>query len=550
MKKIFLAGLLTLMGSVSQAQIPKDELVMGITGEFENLNPIIGSTAVSNYMMYTSWRRLVSLGLDNKWKATLVKQVPTLENKLAKKNGAGLDVTLEILDLAKWGDGTPVTCKDVEFGWKVALNENVSNPDRESARNVTAVKWDTKTPKKCMISFAKAKFDYQTGYPYPMPAHLEEPILTKFGNQREGYDNNSLYTKDPTNPGLYMGPYRVSELKLGSHVIFVPNPHFYGKKPYFKKIIFKLIPNSGTLEANLRSGTINMIPSVSGLGIDQADEMDKKFRTENLPFEMLFEDGVVYAHIDLNMAHPALADIKVRKALAYGFSKKEIVKSILAGRAKVASHYATNSDPVYTENVTQYDYNRREAARLLDEAGWKMGAKGLREKNGTPLRLTLIGASGNKLIEMIEAHLQDKYKALGIELIIKNEAARVFFGDTLLKRNFEMAIFSWSSVPENPPRTILYSNQIPTKENSYSGQNYTGYKSPEMDKWIDEYEVELNQKKRIAIGHKILKKYTEDLPVIPLYYRQVNSANPKGMKGFKLSGHQFYETLYIEDWSM
>ena len=530
--------------------LTKDSLTIGLSAEFENLNPLITSQAATKYMLYLAWRPLVILTPDNQWKPLIIKQIPTIENKLAKKKGAGLEVVIEIIDQAKWGDGTPLSCKDIQFAWEVGKSKNVSNPNREPYENITSIEADKANPKKCTLNFAKTKFDYYQTMPDPMPAHLEEAVFKKYGNKAEGYDLNSLYTKNPTNPGLYFGPYVISEVKLGSHLIFMPNPYFYGKAPEFKKIIFKLVPNNATLEANLRSGIIDMISSAAGLGLDQAVIFDKKVKSESLPYSVVFEDGVIYAHIDLNLDSPILTDLKVRKALSISFNKNEMIKSLLEGRGRPAHHFVTEKDPWFTNKVENYTYNKREAGRLLEEAGWKMGARGYREKNGKTLTLNLLAAAGAKLNEMIEVYLQEKFKAVGVELLVKNEPPRVFFGETVSHRKFDLAMYSWVSVPESSPRSTLHSSMIPSAKNSWGGQNYTGYKNIEVDHLIEKLEEELNPKKRAALAQKIIESYVLDIPVIPVYYRPNNCVVPKALKNFRLSGHVFYETLNAENWSL
>lgn len=544
---VVLLGSLLGLKSASAA-VSNESMTIGIAAEFENLNPIIGTQAATRYMLYLAWRPLVVLDIDGKWKPMMIKEIPTIENKLAKRKGEGLETTFDLID-ASWGDGTPFTCKDVELGWKVGLSKNVSNPNREPSENISAVTWDKANPKRCTVSFAKNKYDYFNNFPDPLPEHLEGPIFEKYKNKEGAYEQNSLYTKTPNNPGLYDGPYTISEVKLGSHLVFTVNPAFKGTKPSIKKIIFKLIPNNATMEANLRSGNIDMVSPAAGLGIDQAVDFEKKVKAEHLPYRVVYEDGLIYAHIDLNLDNPILADLKVRKALSLAINKKEMIDSLLYGRGKPAIHFVTDRDPWYTDKVTIYKYNKREAAKLLDEAGWKMNGE-FREKGGKRLTLTVLGVSGSKVNENIEAYLQSQYKSLGIELNIKNEPPRVFFGDTVRSRRFELALFSWMSIPENSPRSILHSTMIPDKKNGEAGQNYTGYKNPEVDKLIESLEQELDFKKRADLGKKITEIYTRDIPVIPIYFRPNNAVVPAGLKNYRLSGHLFYETLYAENWSL
>ena len=313
--------------------------------------------------------------------------------------------------------------------------------------------------------------------------------------------------------------------------------------------MIKLIPNTGTLEANLRSNSINMIASAGGFSVDQAVAFEKKVKSENLPYQVKWEDGVIYAHIDFNLDNKILSDIKVRRALAHGLNKKEMIDSLLEGKGRVADHFVTDKDPWFTDKVTKYDFSTRTANKLLDEAGWKKGADGIRVKDGKKLAITIMAAAGVKLNDMIQTYMQEQWRNLGVQLNIKNEPARVFFGETVRDRNFDLALYSWVSIPDNSPRSVLHSKSIPSAANAKAGQNYTGYKNKEVDSLIDKLELELDAKKRAEIGKKILTIYAADLPVLPLYYRANNTVIPAGMKNYRLSGHLFYETLNVEDWT-
>lgn len=535
-----------------------EELKIGISQEFENMNPLIGTMAATSYMSSMVLRGMLVLTPDLKWQPQLAKTIPSLENKLAKivdrpDGTKGMVVTWELIEKAKWGDGTPITCADIEFTWKAGSNPNVSVGSREAYENIESIKWETATPKKCTVTLKKAKWDFFREMVSPMPRHLEASVMEKYGKQKEGYDQNSNYTKNPTNPGLYNGPYMISEIKLGSHVTYVPNPHFYGKAPAIKKIIFKVISNTGTMEANLRSGTIDMI-SPLGLAFDQALALEKKAKADGLPFQVLFKEGTTYEHIDFDLSNPILKDLKVRKALVYALNRDELSKALFEGKQKPAFHNISPNDVWYTtdpKKITVYNYNRREAARLLDEAGWKLGSDGIRTKDGKRLSLQFMTTAGNKTRETVQTLLQNQWKSVGAEVLIKNEPARVFFSETTKKRKFGgLAMYAWISSPESTPRSTLHSEMIPTEKNSWSGQNQPGWVNKTVDGLLDKMDTEFNPKKRIDIAHGILKAYTEEVPVIPLYYRSENAVIPKNLTGYRLAGHLYYETNEIENWDL
>ena len=536
--------------------VTNEELKIGVNQEFETLNPIITTTVASRYLLYYSYRPVVYLDKDGKWTTQMLKAVPTIENKKAKfvtKNGKKMiEATMEFVDGIKWGDGTPITCKDVKLTVDIGKNTNVSIANRDSYNDIEDVTWDEKTPAKCTVTFGKLIWNYYQLLPDPIPYHLENEIFQKWGKEKEGYDRNSTYVKNPKNPGLYNGPYLISDVVLGSHLIYTPNPHYFGIKPKIKKIIVKILPNTGTLEANLRSKTIDMLAFI-GMSFDQALVFDEKVKAEKLPYTVLFKSGTVYQHIDVNLDNPILKDLKVRQALMYGIKKDDIMSSIFQGKAAVSDHWITPVDVWYTNDpkyVTFYKFNKKKATGLLEEAGWKPGKDGYRYKDGQKLTLKMVGGSGIKLIENVQAILQGQLKDIGIELLLKNEPGRVLFAETIPKRKFDLALYAWSSTPESTPESMFLTKNIPSEKNSWSGQNNPGWSNEKVDKNLTALKEEFNAKKRKQLIAEVIKEYTHDIPVMPLFFRPDNAVIPKNMKNFSLIGHQYYESLYAELWTL
>ncbi|MGH6621634.1 MAG: peptide ABC transporter substrate-binding protein, partial [Alphaproteobacteria bacterium] len=157
--------------------------------------------------------------------------------------------------------------------------------------------------------------------------------------------------------------------------------------------------------------------------------------------------------------------------------------------------------------------------------------------------------AGNKSRELVQQAIQSQWRQLGIDARIRNEPARVFFGETVTKRKFKaMALFAWLSSPQNIPRTTLHSTMIPTQANNWSGQNYTGYDNPKMDKLIDDLEVQCEPKQNLQLWHDLQTLYSTELPALPLFFRADSYIIPHWLKGIRPTGHQYSSTLAVEDW--
>jgi peptide/nickel transport system substrate-binding protein len=264
----------------------------------------------------------------------------------------------------------------------------------------------------------------------------------------------------------------------------------------------------------------------------------------------VYQPGLFYEHIDLNLDNPILADKRVRKALIMGLDRAALSQQLFEGRQPVAHTSVNPLDWVYAEDVPHYEEDLEAAAALLDEAGWSEMRGGIRHNaQGQPLFLELMTTSGNRTRELVEQVLQSQWQRLGIEVRIRNQPARVLFGETLTKRKFSGAVmFGWISSPENVPRTTLHSEEIPTEENGWSGQNHPGFSNPEMDQLIEAIEVELDRGKRAKMWHRLQEIYAEELPVLPLYFRSDTHIWPLWLEGVTPTGHLNPSTLWVEQW--
>ena len=525
----------------------KNELVIGISQFPSNFNPLIDNMLAKAYLLGLA-RRLITV-YDRDWKLVcmLCKELPSLENGTAvyektADGKPGIAVTYTLDDRAVWADGTPITTRDVVFTWEVGRNKLTGVGDFEMFQRITKI--DVKDDHTFTLHVNKRTCDFAAINGLELlPAHIER---ANFGDPAE-YRNRSAYETDTTNPGLWFGPYVVTEVVSGSHVAFERNPRWWGAKPQFDRIVVRAIENTAAITANLLAGGIDYIAGELGLTIDQALAFEKRHRDK---FTFLYKPGLIYEHIDLNLANPILRDRRVRRALLHAIDREAISKQLFAGHQPVAHGQTNPLDRVFYKDLPKYPYDPKRAATLLDGAGWKVGKGGIRRNaKGERLRLEIMTTAGNKTRELVEQVLQSQWRQAGIEMRIRNEPARVFFGDTVRHRKFTgLAMYAWLSAPENVPRSTLHSTMIPAADNGWSGQNYPGYRSEEMDKVLDDVEVVCEEQANRKLWNRLQSLYAEDLPVLPLYFRAEAYILPKWLEGVRPTGHQYPTTLWVEDW--
>jgi len=531
----------------------REQLVIGMTQFPTTLNPMIDAMLVKSYVLGMAQRQIAIFG--HNWEPVCVwcTELPTFENKRAVRfpvldaegnptGREGVRTTYTIKPGAFWGDGTPITTEDVLFSWKVGRHPETGVSDLSAYQEIV----DIEVKDERTFTIVRDKIDYRYNTPGDfnlLPAHLERDA---FAVPRD-YKNRTLYKTAPTTPGLYNGPYRVAELSEGAYIVLVRNEHWQGKKPVFDRIVVKTIEKTAALEANLLSGAVDYIAGEAGLTLDQALGFEKRHGDA---FDVIYKPGLIYEHIEFNLDNPILADIRVRRALLHAIDRQAISDRLFAGNQPVAHGAVNPLDWAYHKDLPKYPFDPERAKALLEEAGWTVLKDGIRHKpDGTRLSLEIMTTSGNRIRELVEQVLQNYWKQVGVEVTIRNEPARVFFGETVRKRKFPaMAMFAWLSAPEALPKTTLYSTSIPTEANNWSGQNATGYRSAEMDRLIDAIEVELDREKRRALWAEQQTLYATDLPVLPLYFRSNAYILPKWLKGLRPTGHKYSSTYWIEQW--
>jgi len=539
-----LCGLLFAAPSVNA----KDSLLIGISQFPATFHPNIDSMLAKSYVLGMARRPLTVYGHDWQLLCMLCTEVPSLENGKAVleqtadgKQGIAVSYTLQ--PDANWGDGTPVSTQDVLFTWRVGQDPSAQVSNQEMYRRILAI--DAIDDKTFTLHIDRVTFDYAAINDFQLlPAHLEQPIFEQDPAQ---YRNRSLFETDPTNPGLYFGPYRITAVERGSYITLEPNPTWWGTAPAFSKIVVKAIENTAALEANLLSGELDMIAGELGLSLDQALAFEERHGSQ---YSIVYKPGLIYEHLDVRLDHPALSDVQVRQALLYGADRAAISQQLFRGKQPVADSNINPLDSVYSDDIPHYRYDPQRAAELLDSAGWNVIKQGLRHNaQGEKLSIDLMTTAGNRTRELVQQVLQSQWQQLGIDVRIKNQPARVFFGETLDKRKFTgLAMFAWLSAPENVPRTTLHSDQIPSEQNGWAGQNYPGYQNPVMDSLLDQLEGELDPAKRKPLWAELQRIYATDLPALPLYYRANAYILPQWLQGVRPTGHMSTTTLWIEEW--
>ena len=233
--------------------------------------------------------------------------------------------------------------------------------------------------------------------------------------------------------------------------------------------------------------------------------------------------------------HPYLSDPAVREAFNLLVDRASVHKFIYGRTGEDSANFLIAPEKFASKN-THYEFNINKAIKLLDDAGWKPGADGVREKNGVKLHAlyqTSINAPRQKTQEIVKQACQ---KA-GISVEIKSVTASVFFSSDVANLDtyphFACDVQMYTTTMQQPDPSLFMRQfltaEIASKANKFQGRNITRWQSADYDKLFEQADKELNPVKRAALFIAMNDLVIKDIVVIPVVTRPTVSAIAKNL---------------------
>jgi peptide/nickel transport system substrate-binding protein len=223
--------------------------------------------------------------------------------------------------------------------------------------------------------------------------------------------------------------------------------------------------------------------------------------------------------------HPAFTDKAVREAMSLLVDRKGIAESIYGRGAVVTSNFL-NNPPRFRSPNTKYEFNIDKANQVLEAAGWKRGADGIRAKGNVKLKFVYqTSVSGPR--QKCQAIIKDACSKAGIDLELKSVVAAVYFGsdfanpDTFQKFWADMQMYTTTMTQPDPQYFMEQwtSTEIAQKANKWASRNYVRWSNKEYDDTFRAAQVELDPVKRAAMFIRLNDLVVADMHVIPLFAR-------------------------------
>ncbi|WP_007508920.1 MULTISPECIES: ABC transporter substrate-binding protein [Pseudofrankia] len=266
---------------------------------------------------------------------------------------------------------------------------------------------------------------------------------------------------------------------------------------YLDALEFKVVPEAGVRTSSLQSGQVDAIGAVA-----QADEA--ALEGSGAQLQARANPGVPFG-LSFNNSKAPYTDPNVRKAIGLAIDRQQIVDTVFPTGTKPATSILSHTTPSYVDLSSSLTFDKAKAGSLLDAAGWKLGADGIRQKDGAPLSLTITwfanAATNQPAMELVQQQL----KAVGVQVELKQlQIAQIT--QILTGADFDVL---WGNLTRADPDIL---------RSQYSTKGLNAYKIPvtELDTVLAQQAAEPDATKRAALVERAQRLVVDNAYVVPV----------------------------------
>mgnify|MGYP006276212951 CR=1 FL=1 len=424
----------------------------------------------------------------------------------------GLTIRFQLREDVHFSDGVPLTADDVVFTYDFIMTEAIQAPrERAYLEKIKSVKANGQY--EVVFTFKEPYFEALSlaGGMNILAKHFYSEYLTK---PQQFNESKGLL--------LGSGPYRLTDAKNWTpdkgNIELVRNERYWGDvQPPYNRILWKIIQNDSARLTTFRNGGID---SYSARAVEyEALKTDQQLLDKSQHFEYM-PPVVGYSYIAWNQQRAGkptrFADAKVRQAMTYLTDTSRIIKDIYLNYAEPAVSPFSPISKQHDTQLTPYSYDLAKAKALLKQAGYQDNNNDgvLEDNTGQPFEFKLTYFEANEDTKRLVLLLKDLYAKAGIKMIPTPQEWPVML-ENIDKKDFDAITLGWTSGIETDLYQMFHSSQAISK-----GDNFINYKSPELDKLIEQARATVDEDKRMPLWRQAERVLYQDQPYTFLMRRK------------------------------
>jgi ABC-type transport system substrate-binding protein len=417
---------------------------------------------------------------------------------------------------ARFHDGTPVDAAAVKFNVERLVDKDRNPTNRPLWNPISAV--EIVDPLTVVVRTSEPYAPILNSFAHASGSLVSPAAVQKFGEK--GIAQNPVGA----------GPYRLENFAAGQEIALVAFDGYWAGKPPVERLVFKYVREAPTRIAALRTGAVDVIDAVP---VQQIAALRRESGIQVITRPSLRPIGMA-----INMTRPPFDDLRVRHALNHAIPVQAIAERAFFGFAKTADSPLAFDTPGY-RRAGAYPFSVDRAKALLAEAGFKPGAGGIVEREGKPLKLTLLASDGLIPGDVSVAEIaQSSFKNVGIDATIQKIEAGSYFNALRVERaqlTWDLAIFGFN--PSNA--SGLYHMESLFKSNADDAKapavwNIGRYRNAKVDELLLKANTDPSPAARDGALGDAQKLVWDDAPYVWLYVPENGTATRAGVEGVEL----------------
>jgi peptide/nickel transport system substrate-binding protein len=375
----------------------------------DRLNPYLSEMDVSYDLASLIYSYLVIADDRGRLIGDLATDVPSLAN-----GGISRDGRTYVYHLRRgvvWQDGVKFTARDVVASWQAVVNPQHNTFEREGYDRVASIAADG--PYTVVVHLRERYPPFVSRFFAPLQEG-GKPVLAAHVLARERDFNAGELGVHPVGTG----PFEFRSWARGDRIVLARFDRYFKGKPKLERVELRFIPNDQTIAAQLAEHQIDLVVAAQTSLLEQYRAIPG-IVVETAPWN-------AQTSLILNAQVPGLHDVAVRRALAIAVLYPVILRDVTRG-LYAESRNSLPPTAIGYEKLPRRIHDPAAAGEILERAGWRRGADGVRVRNGTRLAFTLATIAGSTNLERIAILLQSSLRGAGISLAVKTYAYRTIF---------------------------------------------------------------------------------------------------------------------------
>lgn len=494
---------------------------VGWAGSPDSLNPGVGILTEAYVLFGLVYDSLYQLELDNSFSLGLAER--------AERSPDGRTWTFALRRGATFHDGQPVTSADVRFSLELYRN----HPELPFLHGYTWAFESVETPDEATVVLhlkeAIPNLESQLVFLFVLPSHLWEP----YRDRPAEFANRAM---------VGSGPFRLVEQRPNEYLRLAAHRSHPLTPPKVDEVVFVTYGGLDALAQALRSGEVDMItemPStaVAALrrepGIEVVAGAPLSPRVADLKLNQ--RDPARCPEGGVCSGHPALRDVRVRRALARATPKRELLDVVLLGLGAPGLTLVPDGFPTWFHHeLADYPYDPAAAARELEAAGYAdSDGDGVREMpgGGRPLALRFFFPSDSPATPRAAELVTRAWARAGVR-VERRAVDPNALAAARSASDYDVILWSWESDPD--PSFLL---SVMASDELASGGNDTGWSHPEYDELFRRQAVTLDLAERRALVHRMQEiALAEVVYIVPFYPHTAEAFRTDRFRGWRTTG--------------